>query len=280
MILFITKIYSAIYVFLANNFRINIRGFGFLLRSISKDYILNVHGNKIYLDNRISTSYARLIIGQWNEPETHVFVENFAKKFTEVSFFDIGANIGEMVIDFSNIENITTIVAFEPDALCAHNVNINAILNNKDNIIIENIALSNENKQSYLVNGGTPQASISDVSVTEGDELIDVKKFDTYIEKSCIDFSDDENQMLILIDVEGAELSVLQGAIKTIKKHMPVIIFEYNTISKQHFNLDQISNLLGDDYKIRRLNRAGKIDDNLDDTWNCIAIPLKLIDIV
>tara|TARA_R110000868_G_scaffold189695_1_gene432864 strand:+ start:48943 stop:49785 length:843 start_codon:yes stop_codon:yes gene_type:complete len=280
MILFITKIYSAVYVYLANNFRINIRGFGFLLRSISKDYILKVQGNKIYLDSRISTSYARLIIGKWNEDETHVFARRFAEKFKRIVFFDIGANIGEMVVDFASLDEFKTVVAFEPDPLCARNVKINALLNNREAIIVENLALSNKNHRAFLENGGTPQASISDKKNSPDDAEIQVVMFDEYISKNMPDICNDGEQMLILIDVEGSELAVLEGAVKSIEQYNPVIIFEYNAVSKKHFNLDQISQVLGSRYCIRRLNQRGGVDDNLDDTWNCIAIPQNLVDVV
>jgi hypothetical protein len=49
-----------------------------------------------------------------------------------------------------------------------------------------------------------------------------------------------------------------------------------NHISQKHFTLAQVQNLLGKAYTIRRLNRHGRLDNNLAQTWNCVAVPAHL----
>ncbi len=78
---------------------------------------------------------------------------------------------------------------------------------------------------------------------------------------------------ILLLDVEGAEKDVLVGGINLIKRELPLIIFEYNDVSRAHFNLEQIREVLGSEYEIFRLRQSdGLLDDNLNDTWNCVAV--------
>jgi len=50
--------------------------------------------------------------------------------------------------------------------------------------------------------------------------------------------------------------------------------FEYNATSKKYFTLEDIQNILPPSYKFYRLrpNGDGRLDNNLNDTWNCVAV--------
>ena len=80
-----------------------------------------------------------------------------------------------------------------------------------------------------------------------------------------------------MIHVEGYELEVIKGAIQTIRRLQPLIVFEYNHISKQHFKVEEIKETIGDQYKIFRLRAASFLDNDIDNAWNCIAIPSRTI---
>ena len=66
---------------------------------------------------------------------------------------------------------------------------------------------------------------------------------------------------------------VLKGGNTFIHKNNPLIIFEYNQSSKQHFDLTEISALLGQNYDIYRLRRDGNLDIDFMNSWNCVAVP-------
>jgi hypothetical protein len=77
----------------------------------------------------------------------------------------------------------------------------------------------------------------------------------------------------LLIDTEGNELNVIKGAAKLISATIPLIIFEYNWVSKNHYNLADIQSALGRRYTIYRLRKDGLLDADFSATWNCVAIP-------
>ncbi len=65
------------------------------------------------------------------------------------------------------------------------------------------------------------------------------------------------------MDVEGAELNVLKGAVATIREHQPSIIFEYNTemAGAAGWNLSSAFSLLSDlgNYSFYFIDRSGKL---------------------
>ena len=73
------------------------------------------------------------------------------------------------------------------------------------------------------------------------------------------------------IDVEGAELEVLKGGRRLLETLRPLLIFEYNEVSRRSFSLDDIRSLLGQDYAIWRLRGDGLLDASFGSTWNCVA---------
>ena len=54
------------------------------------------------------------------------------------------------------------------------------------------------------------------------------------------------NDTIILIDVEGYEPQVLKGGLQFINRRKPLIIFEYNYVSKMHFKCTRkvLSNII------------------------------------
>jgi hypothetical protein len=52
----------------------------------------------------------------------------------------------------------------------------------------------------------------------------------------------------------------------------PVIIFEYNHVTKEHFKLEEVESELGNEYRLYGLNSKGKLDNNFNNTWNLVAL--------
>lgn len=64
----------------------------------------------------------------------------------------------------------------------------------------------------------------------------------------------------------------MQGAQSLILRLKPLIIFEYNRVSKKHYGLDEVRRILGGSYEIYRLRGDARLDDCVSEAWNCIAV--------
>ncbi|MDD5432298.1 MAG: FkbM family methyltransferase [Candidatus Omnitrophica bacterium] len=263
------KIFSVIQKFFHEKFNINLPGFEFLYGNIKRDYILEVNGSQMYFNHKIARAYDRLVAGLWNEPETHLFLYRILSKITfEVDFIDVGACVGEFVIDMARHKKVKSVFAYEPVYEGCKSINLSCSINEFKNVNVSNIALANECKQAmFNYNLRAPGGS----SIFE--------KFNKSYIVNCstldIQFPDYRFNCIILADCEGSEAVVLEGGSNFIRNNLPLIIFEYNDVSRKHFDLNKIQGILGDEYKIYRLNYSGYLDTNYNDTWNMVAVNLN-----
>jgi FkbM family methyltransferase len=130
------------------------------------------------------------------------------------NFVDIGANIGSYSCILS--PHCHTVHAFECSPVTLKELQLSIEINKIDNIEIHPYALSNEEKLlSFYVNDGYDEGfyKISNDAIA-----CNAKPLDYF----CL-----ENISFIKINVSGAELQVLQGALKTLKSNRyPPIMFK------------------------------------------------------
>ena len=145
------------------------------------------------------------------------------------SFCDIGANVGFYTIGALAVNPEIEIRSFEPNKAVVDRLLRNLSLRDKsseDSVLIFNTALGEreESNKTLFIPGftGSGGASLRDLHPDEGkavEVLTSVTTLDHIIgNDSVID--------LVKIDVEGFELSVIQGGIKAIAKHKPTIFIE------------------------------------------------------
>ncbi len=265
--LYLAKTYSFIYGVFKSTLNVNLRGLGFFLRKIKRDFIINVNGKKMYLNHNVASCYERLINGVYNEPETHIFFEMLMNKIDfNIVFIDVGANVGEMTLDFARHKKVTQVFGFEPHPECALACELSLRMNNYRNVVIISKALADKaSHMKFTLNKKSPNASR--ISFDEKQECIDV-------ESSTLDteFPDRIGPAVILVDVEGGEPVVLRGGKAFIKENRPLIIFEYNKVSRKFFNLNEMRTILGTNYYIFRLRGDGYLDREFENTWNCVAV--------
>lgn len=265
----LAKTYSYIHEYTHDLLNINLPGLGFLLRQIKSDYTINFRGKKFYFNHQIADNYARVINGRFNEPETHVFIQKILNKNknNSTTFLDIGANVGEFIIDFYDNKAINEIHAFEPQNTQFEVLERNRKMNKMSNVILNKLAVSNFiGHVTFNINENNTTASRITNKVTNGIE-VPVTTLDDYLSKIMV-----KENLVLLIDTEGQELNIMKGGIQSIKKHKPIIIFEYNHVTKENFELREVKELL-ESYNVYRLNRKGKLDSNMFDIWNLVAIP-------
>lgn len=167
--------------------------------------------------------------GRYFEPN----IIEVAKKYIKVdsTVIDIGANFGQMSIEFSKfVGNSGKVISFEAQNFVYKCLEKNIKANNCSNIDIYSRAVYNksdltfyfknlEKNNTYSMNGVTKEInnSLPVQTVT-----IDSLKIETPIS-------------FIKVDIQGADLFALQGAINTIKKYKPAIIFEYEEQFQETF---------------------------------------------
>lgn len=147
------------------------------------------------------------------------YYQHFYKVKTGDIVVDAGANCGYLSIFFSKLvgEN-GRIFAFEPDKFNIDRMEKNIDLNKDliDNITIEDLLLWDKNELTDFYEAGTEGSS----AVWMPDKEHCVKKqavtIDSWVKKNNIQMLD-----FIKMDIEGAEIEALDGAVETIKKYKP-----------------------------------------------------------
>ena len=163
-------------------------------------------------------------------------------------FIDVGANIGKYTIKIGNSLKMNgRVISFEPENDNFEMLKKNTKLNNLKNTTLINKALSDKKGKLklYLAKGNWGHLSLVE-KVGEKYEEVEVDTLDNILKELKISKVD-----LIKIDVEGAENLVLKGALETLKKSHPKIIFE--AWDKNH--LDKIKKVLEPlNYKIKQID--------------------------
>lgn len=171
------------------------------------------------------------------EPQTTKLLLHFSKGAKNVII--AGAYFGDQAIPVAdNIKNTGICHTFEPNKNNSDLILKNAKLNGLNNIIVNNLALWNKSDEKLIFEGEDALAST----------VLADQKTNFFLHTITIDDYSEKNKIgtlnLIMIDVEGSELRVLEGAIKTIKEQKPVVVFEthslYNDWTKGLQNSDSI----------------------------------------
>lgn len=269
MVYKVVQLYSKIYGFFKDQFNINLPGLGFALRLIKQDRIISVMGRKIFFNHKVAPCYGRHISGRWNEPETHLFLNSLIPKLGHrVTFIDVGANIGEMVIDLSRHSNIEKIIAFEPSNECCESIRKSLILNGFEQFdVIEKLVGETNDLVKFGISKSIGGSSILSRDSLESSNQTAMTTLDTVLANTS-------GLSILLVDVEGYEPQVFKGAIKFLQGVKPLVIYEYNLVSKKYFNTNDIKVMLGEGYEIFRLRQDGSLDGDVENAWNCVAVPI------
>jgi FkbM family methyltransferase len=267
------KLYARIHHLVHEHLSFNLPGLGFLYRQLKEDFIFPIRGNKMYFNHKIADNYGRLLNEKFNEPETHLFLDKvFA--LTEINnfhFVDIGANIGEFLIDYSNHPKISRVSAFEPQAeqikVLQKSIELNEF--KKTDIIPKPVA---DSTKDLLFNFSSKNSTASGITEdTSKGTIVQSTSIDEYFKENI------DQEFVFLIDTEGAELDIMKGGRNLIKKLNPLIIFEYNHVTREHFTIDDVRIELGNVYEIYKLDNKGNLNTNLKNTCNLVAFPKRKV---
>ena len=158
-----------------------------------------------------------LKIRQWAWP--------FIKKFR--TYIDVGAFNGDTSAPFVN--DFKRVIAFEPSPITFPHI--------PDTVEKYNVALGNKHEiQTLKVPGGTGNP-VHGSLVRYGKGVIEHE-----VPVKCLDDYNFEDVDFIKIDVEGAEINVVNGAVNTIVNWKPIVMFE-NKKGRNDLVVDFIRNL-------------------------------------
>jgi len=170
------------------------------------------------------------------------------------SFVDVGANYGYYTcLAHENMPKNSTIYSFEANPMKFGNLYINnRIYNSKSNFntTMKCIAISNtteKNIKFYLPDDDNQCSGGLYHNRNHNDKYIEVETdtLDNIIKDNPVD--------LIKIDVEGAEVEVLEGAINIIKNQKPIIMMEVHKFVPE-LDINKLSNILNSNgYKFIQL---------------------------
>lgn len=261
------KCYVQFYVLMRRCFGIAVPGLNFLAKQIDEPFLFSVRGKQFAFEPNSGTAYYMMLGGYWNEPETHKFLDAIYHKVDGgITLIEVGSSIGEFAIDSAGYRCIDRVYAFEPLPSSSKAIKLAADANQLKNVQVIEKAVSNlSGKASFRMDS---DCSSSHIAKEEDDNSFEV---------ACTTLDEElphhRGPSILLIDTEGNELNVIKGAAKLISANIPLIIFEYNWVSKNHYTLAEIQAALGGRYTIYRLRKDGLLDADLSATWNCVAIP-------
>ncbi len=194
--------------------------------------------------------------------------------------FDIGANIGWYTLNISKLIKGVRVFAFEPIPQTFACLKKNLKLNAVDSAKIYNFGFSDKEEKLgfYYYPEGSGNASSINLTHSKSAEKIFclVRKIDEFVKGKKIKID------LIKCDVEGAELFVFRGAVKTISRDKPIIFTEMlrKWAAPFHYHPNEIIKLLAScGYRCftvvgRKLKEFYKMDEKTVET-NFIFLHVK-----
>ncbi len=207
-------------------------------------------------------------------------LDNWNQYFDDVQvILDVGANIGNHSIYWSQLNNVNKIIAFEPVPKTFKLLKKNITHNNISKVEIHQLALGKKDGFATIDKEDSNNLGATSLRFVEDETDIKIMPGDVFL--SDKNYSID----LVKIDVEGFEINVLKGLKQTIDQYKPILWVEINLdnlkkvlslINKQgYFIVDIIKfNILAiHKTKIKNLKEISKDDlifnmlKNLEASW-------------
>jgi len=160
------------------------------------------------------------------------FLNSYLKP--EMTFLDVGANQGEFTLFAAKRLVNGRVVSFEPVTDLCDRLRHNVALNDFSNVLVVSKGLSDREQQlpvyvdTELYRDGTTNEGVATLYPNESKrrfkQLIELTSLDAFVKSEGLDRID-----LIKIDVEGAETSVLRGAVQTLRRFKPALLLELSS---------------------------------------------------
>ena len=207
-------------------------------------------------------------------------LQNLIKDYEVSAIIDVGANTGQFVLwsQSTFCGNVKSVYSFEPLLLAYNELRRNSL---KSVFSFEwkvfNLALSNKNSISWInvSSGDGTSSSLHDLLENSrvsnsGREQVELKTFDSL----QLDLSLHQS-LLVKIDVQGHEMSVLLGMKDFLDSRRPLVLLEVSNVSsyqENHSLLDYLKFFESIRYELLWIEH-NILDVTIDREWDVCLVP-------
>lgn len=225
-------------------------------------------GAKLFLDVDSFFGWKLMVTGEFDR---FIYTKLHGSNLSSDNvFWDIGAHFGYHSLSFASLGGIISkVYSFEPNPFNAERLRMNVEKNQRTDIIkICQLALSNDDNIASFNFSGSIDFSESSGSHLEGIETpltignyskfkkidVDTRRIDSLLRDQII-----ESAQIVKIDVEGAEMLVLEGGKEYFTNFKPLIFMEVHNITM----MCEVSNFLHEiGYNIEIIDK-----DSVSSSW-------------
>lgn len=143
---------------------------------------------------------------------------------TGTNVIDIGGNFGFHTLEFADLAG--HVYSFEPQKIIYYQLCGNIVLNGYTNITAYNIALDDSQSPHKMLMENPDYTSDDSINIGNSHLNAWTHNGNNEVEVRSLDSYEFDNVSFMKIDVQGYEVSVLNGARRTIAKNRPVIFIE------------------------------------------------------
>jgi len=199
-----------------------------LIRNFLNNYIeIKIYNFKILASNKKNqTSHALLKKCNFDDQHELKTIKNFSKN-KKVFLLDCGCNYGFYSFYTASLSNKNFVLSFEASSKTSEDFNKNLRLNNLENILLNNLAISDVDNNVVTFNESYNdwESSLSHNKFEKkGITKINTVTIDTSLNKYDLN----DYFLFIKLDIEGHEFQAIKGGINTIRKYNPIIIIEFS----------------------------------------------------
>ncbi len=183
-------------------------------------------------------------------------------------FYDVGANLGFFALLGAHMTGPDgRVLAFEPApdnaAAIRHNAEVNGLLNVE---VVEKAVAAAAGEGRLQVVDDQSWSKLEEYGAHPGTErVLDVPviALDEEISAGALPPPD-----VVKIDVEGAEIAVLEGMARTLAEHRPAIICELHDTHREF-----VEHIRGAGYRVVNLEGPGRVEDQASPSAHALALP-------
>lgn len=164
-----------------------------------------------------------------------ILIDALTKEFVGLSgnFVDVGTNVGIVAVTMARaLSGRGSVFAFEPSPSTFNLAAGTVALNKIDNATLFQVAVTNTDTEVvfHTTPGNSAIASLRKHEFPMLNEWAEVRVQGRRL-SSFLNTALTERVALIKVDVEGHELSVLEGALELIERDKPIVVYEYTPVA-------------------------------------------------